>query len=445
MAGRDATPEQIAAIARSWGLDRPIYVQYAQMMDKIFTGSVISYTQQINVLDQIKRGLPATISLAVGAGIIWLTFGIIVGLLSSLRPGRFLDRVLTFLSLVAISAPVFVIGAVLLYFFAYRTSILPTGGYVPFTDNPWQWFVHMLLPWIALSLPFIGFYSRVLRGNVLDAKHDDYVRMARAKGLSGRRVLTRHVLRNSLIPIMALWGLDFAGVIGGGAILVESIFDLGGVGQYAAESIQTLDVPPIMVIVMYTAVLVVVVAALDRHPVRLPRSDGSRSTHERHRPVAARRRPQRRLRHRRRESSCRRPGQLLARRRRDPVRDRRVRLRQVGHDFQPHGPDQSREHDVRRNRRIRRNRAHRCVREDTRACPRSANSANPPRPDDRAQSSPEDRRPDRGADTCAHRRVSTGSGGTGGRAHGASRNPSGAPSARKRLCTSSPAECASGS
>jgi peptide/nickel transport system permease protein len=262
MAGRDATPEQIAAIARSWGLDRPLYVQYGQMMDKIFTGSVISYTQQINVLDQIKRGLPATISLAVGAGIIWLTFGILVGLLGSLRPGRLLDRVLTFLSLVSISAPVFVIGAVLLYFFAYRTSILPTGGYVPLTESPWQWFEHMLLPWIALSLPFIGFYSRVLRGNVLDAKHEDYVRMARAKGLSGRRVLTRHVLRNSLIPIMALWGLDFAGVIGGGAILVESIFDLGGVGQYAAQSIQTLDVPPIMVIVMYTAVLVVVVAAL---------------------------------------------------------------------------------------------------------------------------------------------------------------------------------------
>jgi len=262
MAGRTATPGQIAAIARSWGFDRPIYIQYLHTMDKIFTGSVVSYSQQINVVDQIKRGLPATISLAAGAGIIWLTFGIVVGLLSTLRPGRLLDRTLGFLALTSISAPVFVIGSVLLYVFAYKASILPSGGYVPLTANPWQWFEHMLLPWISLSLPFIGFYSRVLRGNILDAKYEDYVRMARAKGLSSRRVLTRHVLRNSLIPVMALWGLDFAGVIGGGAILIESIFDLQGVGQYAAESIQTLDVPPIMVIVMYTAVLVVVVAAL---------------------------------------------------------------------------------------------------------------------------------------------------------------------------------------
>ena len=262
MAGRTATPAQIAAIARSWGFNRPLYIQYLHTMDKIFTGSVISYTQQINVVDQIERGLPATISLATGAGLIWLTFGIIVALLGTLRPGGFLDRGLGFLALTSISAPVFVIGAVLLYVFAYRTSFLPSGGYVPLTDDPWQWLRHMLLPWISLSLPFIGFYSRVLRGNILDAKYEDYVRMARAKGLSGGRVLTRHVLRNSLIPIMALWGLDFAGVIGGGAILIESIFDLNGVGQYAAESIQTLDVPPIMVIVMYTAVLVVVVAAL---------------------------------------------------------------------------------------------------------------------------------------------------------------------------------------
>lgn len=262
MAGRTANPAQIAAIARSWGFNQPIYIQYLHMMDKIFTGSVISYSQQINVVDQIKRGLPATISLAVGAGIIWLFFGIVVGLLGAIRPGRLLDRVLGFLALTSISAPVFVIGAVLLYVLAYRNSILPGGGYVPLTDNPWQWFEHMLLPWISLSLPFIGFYSRVLRGNVLDARHEDYVRMARAKGLSSGRVLARHVLRNSLIPIMALWGLDFAGVIGGGAILIESIFDLNGVGQYAAESIKTLDVPPLMVIVMYTAVLVVVVAAL---------------------------------------------------------------------------------------------------------------------------------------------------------------------------------------
>ena len=262
MAGRTATPEQIAAIARSWGFDRPLYIQYLQTMGKIFDGSVVSYSQQINVVSQLKRGVPATASLAIGAGVIWLLCGAALGLVSALRPGRALDRVLAFLALTSISAPVFVIGAVALYIFAYQTSILPSGGYVSILSNPWQWFLHMLLPWVSLSTPFIGFYSRVLRSNVLDVKHEDYVKMARAKGLSGRRVLLAHVLRNSLIPIVSLWGLDFAGVIGGGAILIESIFNLEGIGQYAAQSIQTLDVPPIMVIVMYTAVLVVVIAAL---------------------------------------------------------------------------------------------------------------------------------------------------------------------------------------
>ncbi|HZS59115.1 MAG TPA: ABC transporter permease [Gemmatimonadaceae bacterium] len=261
LAGRTATPEQIRAISRAWGFDRPIYVQYLTTMKKVFTGSVVSYSQQVNVLNSIERGLPATISLAVGASVIWLAWAIVLGLLSARRPGSMTDRMLGLLSLTAISTPVFVIGAVLLYFLAYKVSIFPNGGYIPLTKNPWQWFAHMILPWFSLSLGFVGFYSRVLRSNMLDTMNEDYVRMARAKGLSGSRVLLAHVLRTSLIPIVSLWGLDFAGVVGGGAILIETIFNLQGVGQYAAQSVQTLDVPPILVIVMFTAFIVVVVAA----------------------------------------------------------------------------------------------------------------------------------------------------------------------------------------
>jgi peptide/nickel transport system permease protein len=262
MAGRDATPAQIAAIASAWGFNRPIWVQYGVMMQKIFTGQVVSYVQGINVLDEIRRGLPATASLAIGASVIWLTWGIVLGLLSTLKPGGWADRLLGFGALVAISTPSFVIGAILLVIFAYKTSIFPSEGYVSLTQDPWQWFMHLVLPWCSLSLPFIGLYSRVLRANVLDVMHDDYIEMAKAKGLSRRRVLIRHVLRVSMISIVSLWGLDFAGLIGGGAILVESIFSLQGIGQYAAMSIQDLDVPPIMVIVMYTAFFVVVVGAL---------------------------------------------------------------------------------------------------------------------------------------------------------------------------------------
>jgi peptide/nickel transport system permease protein len=262
LAGREATPQTIASIERQWGFNKPIYVQYGVTMKKIFTGSVVSYEQQINVLSQIERGLPATASLALGASFLWLVFGITFGLISALTAGRLPDRLLAMLALTGISTPLFVIGAVALYCLAYLTTVFPNGGYVGITQSPWQWFLHMILPWLCLSVPFTGFYSRVLRSNVLDTMHEDYVRTARAKGLSGRRILLNHVLRTSLIPIVSLWGLDFAGVIGGGAILTESIFNLRGVGQYAAQSIQTLDVPPIMVIVMYSAFFVVVVAAL---------------------------------------------------------------------------------------------------------------------------------------------------------------------------------------
>jgi peptide/nickel transport system permease protein len=158
--------------------------------------------------------------------------------------------------------PVFFLGAIMLYWLGYKWGVLPLGGYVPLTQDPWGWFTHMLMPWVALSVVSIGVYSRVLRANLLDVMSEDYVRTARAKGLSERRVLVRHVLRNSLAGIATLWGLDFAWVIGGGAILVESVFDLGGVGQYAAQSIGRLDVSAVMVITMLVAFAVVVIGAI---------------------------------------------------------------------------------------------------------------------------------------------------------------------------------------
>ena len=262
LAGRTATPMQIAAISRSWGFNKPVYVQYFDTMEKIFTGTVVSYSQQVNVLSQIRQGLPATASLAIGASVLWLLWGIAFGLLSARRPRGIVDRMLAAFSLTAISMPVFVVGSVLLYLLAFRTSLFPNGGYVPFSQSASQWFMHMVLPWFTLSLPAAGFYSRVFRSNLLETVHQEYVRTARAKGLSRRRVVLGHVVRNSLIPVLSLWGLDFAGVIGGGAILTETVFNLHGIGQYAASSIQLLDVPPIMVIVMYAAVAVVIIGAV---------------------------------------------------------------------------------------------------------------------------------------------------------------------------------------
>ena len=262
LAGRLATPQTVESVRKQWGFDKPIYVQYEKTMEKVLTGKVISYTQQLNVVDEIKRGLPVTLSLAIGAGIIWLGLGILFGLLSAMSAGGFLDRSLTVLALIGVSTPVFLIGALMLYYLGYKAQIFPLGGYVKFTDSPWGWFTHMLMPWFALSVLFIGVYSRVLRGTILDTINEDYVRAARAKGITERRVMVRHVLRNSLIPVISLFGLDFAAVVGGGAILTESVFNLNGVGQYAAESIGRLDVPPILVITMIAAATVVIFSAI---------------------------------------------------------------------------------------------------------------------------------------------------------------------------------------
>ena len=262
LAGRLATPQDIQNVRHQWGFDQPIYVQYVKTMGKIFSGTVVSYTQQVNVLQEIKRGLPATISLALGAGIIWFSLGVLFGYLSAMRAGKLLDRALTVLALIGVSTPVFFLGAMMLYYLAFKANLFPLGNYVPLTSNPWQWFYHLLMPWAALSVLFIGVYSRVLRGTILDTINEDYVRAARAKGISERRVMTRHVLRNSMIPVISLFGLDLAAVIGGGAILTESVFQLHGVGQYAADSIFRLDVPPVLVIAMFTAFTVIIFGAL---------------------------------------------------------------------------------------------------------------------------------------------------------------------------------------
>ena len=153
--------------------------------------------------------------------------------------------------------PVFWVGALLSYYLGFKAGIFPNGGYTKLTSDPIQWAYHLILPWFALSILFIGVYSRLVRSSILDTINEDFVRTARAKGLAQRRVLIRHVLRNSLIPVISLWGLDFGAIIGGGAIVTESVFNLGGVGQYAANSIQSLDVPPVLALTIFIAFFVV--------------------------------------------------------------------------------------------------------------------------------------------------------------------------------------------
>ena len=257
MAGRQPDPGQLQRIREDWGFNEPVYVQYVKTIGRIFSGDLISYSTQQNVIEEIWKRVGRTFSLAIGAAILWMFFATALGLYTAIKAGRISDRLLTVLAMIGVSMPVFWVGALMNYYIGFKAGIFPYGGYVPIDEDPVDWFYHLVMPWTALSLLFIGVYSRVLRSNILDTINEDYVRTARAKGLSERRVLLKHVLRNSLIPIVTLWGLDFGAVLGGGAILTETVFDLQGVGQYAQESVDQLDVPPVLAITMLAAFFIV--------------------------------------------------------------------------------------------------------------------------------------------------------------------------------------------
>jgi peptide/nickel transport system permease protein len=261
IAGRNATPTTVQQVSRKFGFDRPFWVQYGNTMKLIFTGQVIDYQDDLNVVDQFKQKFPVTLSLVIPAGIIWLLGAILLGSMSAVRVGRFSDRALMVAAILGVSIPVFLLAALLLYLFAYKWPVFPNTGYTKFGDSPTQWAYHLILPWISIAVLSIGFYSRVLRSNLLDMVNQDFVRTARAKGLSQRKVFSRHVLRNSLMPIITMFGLDFATLLGGAALVTETVFNLPGVGQYEAQAIGNLDVPPILVGSIFTAFFVVLFGA----------------------------------------------------------------------------------------------------------------------------------------------------------------------------------------
>ncbi|HZK16548.1 MAG TPA: ABC transporter permease [Solirubrobacterales bacterium] len=261
LAGKNANPTLVANITEEWGFDKSLPQQYLTMMRKIFSGDLISYEGRENVDERILEGVPATFSLCIGAAVIWMFFGILFGYISAVRSGGLLDRALTVVAVAGISIPVFWLAAIFLNYLTYNLELFPSGTYVPFTESPFEWANHLFLPWVTLAIGYIGLYSRVLRSNMLDAMNEDYVRTARAKGLSERRVMTRHVLRNSLVPIVTLFGLDFGALLGG-AIVVEGVFNLDGIGLYTFESLVNQDLPPVMAVVIFGAFFIVLFNAL---------------------------------------------------------------------------------------------------------------------------------------------------------------------------------------
>ena len=262
-AGRQATPELIAQIRRALGLDKPVYEQFFLYMKNLFLHFDLGYSYQnnISVRSEIFSRLPATISLTVGAVVVWLAIGIPVGVLSAVKPRSRLDRAVMGGALVGISAPVYWLGLVALFLFASDIGKLHlfggAGSYVPLTEDPAGWFSSLILPWFVLAAAFAAFYARMVRGNLIDVLGEDYIRTARAKGLSERRVVLRHGLRAALTPVVTIAGLDI-GILLGGAVLTETVFNIPGVGRFAYDSIVNSDLPAIQGTVLFGAVFIIV-------------------------------------------------------------------------------------------------------------------------------------------------------------------------------------------
>jgi peptide/nickel transport system permease protein len=270
LAGRNPSPDTIAAVKHEFGLDRPLPVRYALMMKRLFISrDLVSYgNQALEVVPAIWAAAPVTFSLVIGAAVLWFVMSILLGLIAVTFKGTVVDPIIMILALIGISMPVFWLGEVVNLITQDRLhdtflfSWVPPLGYTPLTEDPWQWFLHLIFPWITLSILYIGFYARVLRADLLENESADYVRTARAKGISPKRVLLKHMLRNSLITFVSLAGLDLGVLIGGGALLTEVVFGLPGVGRLTYNALTSLDLPVIMATVIYGAFFITIMSAV---------------------------------------------------------------------------------------------------------------------------------------------------------------------------------------
>jgi peptide/nickel transport system permease protein len=262
-AGHQPTPALIAQIRKNLGLDKPWYVQYFRYMKALILhfNFGYSYTSNVPVRTLIGQRLPATISLALGGAVVWLAIGITVGTISAVRRRSLFDRAAMVSALVAISAPVYWLGLLAIFLFSKDIGklipIFPgSASYVPLTQDPVKWFESMIMPWFVIAASFAAVYARLLRANLIESMSEDYIRTARAKGLSERTVILRHGMRAAITPIVTAAGLDI-GVLLGGAILTESVFNIPGVGRLAYESIINGDLPMIQGTVLLGAFFIV--------------------------------------------------------------------------------------------------------------------------------------------------------------------------------------------
>ena len=249
IAGRSATPETVENIREQLGLDQPFVVQYARYLGGLVQGDMgRSYLQKTQVAELIWSRLPATLLLMLGAITCELVLGLTMGIAAALWRGRAVDQVLMVTSFVTVSAPQFVVSLLLLYVFAVKLGWFPIGGYGTFA--------HLVLPAITLGILGSGWYSRMMRSSMIDVLRADYIRTARAKGLTRGRIVLRHALPNAILPVIAMIGIDI-GIFMGGIVVVESVFGWPGIGQLAWQAIQRVDIPIIMGVTLISAFAIV--------------------------------------------------------------------------------------------------------------------------------------------------------------------------------------------
>ena len=263
LCGRRCSAEEYERVERYWNLDRPVPVQYLMFVKRLVVHGSLGYSfvTRREVNDVITDAAPVTASLIAGAALMWLLVAFPVGVLSALRPRTLLDRTSMVFVLIGISAHPAWIGLLFSYFFGFKLGWFPAFGYCdminPSTNcgGPVQWAYHLLLPWLSFALLFCALYVRMIRASVLDAMQEDYVRTARAKGATEYGVMRSHILRNAMLPIVTMLGMDL-GLLLGGAIFTEAVFGLPGLGRVAFQALNRLDLPMIQGVVVFTALCV---------------------------------------------------------------------------------------------------------------------------------------------------------------------------------------------
>jgi peptide/nickel transport system permease protein len=265
-AGKQPTPQVLAQVRADLGLNHSVAIQYGLYLKHLVVGDRygwpglgFSYSTGAAIAPQLWQRALITIQLVLGAAVLWILVGIPVGVYSALKPRSAFDRSSLFVGLVFISMPVFFFGLVMLWLFWSTLGWLPGTGYVAFSNDPVQWAAHMLMPWLVLALPFAAIYARVVRSNMLDTLGEDYIRTARAKGLSERRVVAHHALRASVVPIVTLLAVDVATLIGG-TVVVEKIFNLQGLGSWVLDGALNQDLPVTLAVTLVATIAVCVLS-----------------------------------------------------------------------------------------------------------------------------------------------------------------------------------------